>query len=184
MSHSMEQDVDKVLISQEEIARRVKELGMQITADYDGESLILVGILKGANIFMADLARAIQGRIQMELMVVSSYGSEAETSGKINIIKDINRDIEGKNILLVEDIIDTGLTLKYLQEYLKDRHAKSVKICTLLDKPERRQANVHVDYIGYEVPNEFIIGYGIDYAEYYRNLPYIASLKREIYEHK
>lgn len=182
MSDFIEQDVDKVLISQEELARRVAELGEQITKDYEGEPLILVGILKGANIFMADLARAIKGKIQMEFMVVSSYGSGTESSGKINIIKDINRDIEGKNILLVEDIIDTGMTLKYLQEYLKDRKARSVKICTLLDKPERRQANVHVDYIGYEVPNEFIIGYGIDYAEYYRNLPYIASLKREVYE--
>lgn len=182
MNYSIEQDVDKILVSKEELARRVEELGEQITKDYEGEPLMLVGILKGANIFMADLARAIHSRIQMEFMVVSSYGNEAQSSGTINIIKDISQDIEGKNILLVEDIIDTGLTLKSLKEYLKNRKAKSVKICTLLDKPERRKANVHVDYIGYEVPNEFIIGYGIDYAEYYRNLPYIASLKREIYE--
>jgi hypoxanthine phosphoribosyltransferase len=182
MSDPMERDVDKILISAEDLARRVKELGAQISADYAGEPLMLVGILKGANIFMADLARAIPDRIQMEFMVVSSYGNGTESSGQIEILKDIRGDLKGKNILLVEDIIDTGLTLKSLQEYLNGRGAKSVRICTLLDKPERRKANVHVDYVGYEVPNEFIIGYGIDYAEYYRNLPYIASLKREVYE--
>ncbi len=182
MSYSIEQDVDQILISKEELEKRVAELGEQITKDYEGEPLMLVGILKGANIFMADLARAIKGRIEMEFMVVSSYGRGTESSGQVQILKDISSSIEGMNILLVEDIIDTGLTLKYLKEYLGVRLAKSVKICTLLDKPERRVANVDVDYVGFEVPNEFIIGYGIDYAEHYRNLPYIASLKREIYE--
>lgn len=182
MAYSIEQDVDRILISEEELHQRVSEMGAQITKDYEDRPLMLVGILKGANIFLADLARAIKGRVQLDFMVASSYGSGVESSGKVRIVKDLEGDLTGKDILLVEDIIDTGLTLYELKRYLEGRGAASVKLCTLLDKPERRKAHVHVDYIGYQVPNEFIIGYGIDYAEYYRNLPYIASLKREIYE--
>lgn len=182
MAYSIEQDVDQILISEEELQQRVAEMGAEITKDYENKNLILVGVLKGANIFLADLARAIKCRLQLDFIVASSYGSGAVSSGKVNIIKDLQGDLTGKDILLVEDIIDTGLTLYELKKYLEGRGAASVKLCTLLDKPERRKAHVHVDYVGYQVPDEFIIGYGIDYAEYYRNLPYIASLKREIYE--
>ena len=179
MAYSIEQDVDRILISEEELHQRVSEMGAQITKDYEDRPLMLGGILKGANIFLADLARAIKGRVQLDFMVASSYGSGAESSGKVRIVKDLEGDLTGKDILLVEDIIDTGLTLYELKRYLEGRGAASVKLCTLLDKPERRKAHVHVDYIGYQVPNEFIIGYGIDYAEYYRNLPYIAYVKTE-----
>ena len=182
MSYSIEQDVEKILISEEELQTRVREMGAQITADYEGKQLMLVGILKGANMFLADLARAISGKIQLEFMIASSYGNAAVSSGKLKIVKDLEGDLSGKDILLVEDIIDTGLTLYEIKQYLEKRGAASVKICTLLDKPEHRKAEVKVDYVGYTVPDEFIIGYGIDYAEYYRNLPYIAALKRKIYE--
>ncbi|MCF0135647.1 MAG: hypoxanthine phosphoribosyltransferase [Lachnospiraceae bacterium] len=178
----MEQDVDQILISEEEIAKRVKEMGEQITRDYEGKPLILVGILKGANIFMADLARTVRGKVQLDFMVASSYGNGAVSSGQLKIVKDLPGDLTGKHILLVEDIIDTGLTLSKLQSYLLERGASSVKLCTFLDKPDHRKTVVDVDYVGFKVPDEFIIGYGIDYAEFYRNLPYIASLKREIYQ--
>ena len=182
MAYSIEQDVDQILLSEQQIAQRVAELGAQITADYADRPLMLVGILKGAGIFHADLARAIKGRVQLDFMVASSYGSGAVSSGTLHIIKDLEGDVAGRDILLVEDIVDTGLTLSELQQYLLGRGAASVKICALLNKPARRKVDVTIDYLGYTVPDEFIIGYGIDYAESYRNLPYIASLKREIYE--
>ena len=178
----LEQDVEKVLISEEELKRRIAEMGRQITQDYHGELLTIVGILKGASIFFADLARSIDLPLQMDFMSVSSYGTEATSSGVVKIIKDLDADVTGRHILLVEDIIDTGITLAYLRDYLSNRGAKSVKICTLLDKPSRREKAVQVDYIGFTMPDEFIIGYGIDYAENYRNLPYVASLKRSVYE--
>ena len=171
----IEDDVEQILIGEEELAERIRQLGQQITEDYEGKDLIVVGILKGASLFMSDL-------ISIDFMVVSSYGNASETSGVVRIIKDLDMDITDKHILLVEDIIDTGLTLAYLKEYLCNRKAASVRICTLLDKPCRRSKPVDVEYIGFEVPDEFIIGYGIDYAEKYRNLPYIASLKRSVYE--
>ncbi len=178
----LEQDVEKVLISEEELKRRIAEMGRQITQEYQGELLTIVGILKGASIFFADLARSIDLPLQMDFMSVSSYGTEATSSGVVKIIKDLDADVTGRHILLVEDIIDTGITLAYLRDYLSNRGAKSVKICTLLDKPSRREKAVQVDYIGFTMPDEFIIGYGIDYAENYRNLPYVASLKRSVYE--
>ena len=178
----LEQDVEKVLISEEELKRRIAEMGRQITQEYHGEPLTIVGILKGASIFFADLARSIDLPLQMDFMSVSSYGTEATSSGVVKIIKDLDADVTGRHILLVEDIIDTGITLAYLRDYLSNRGAKSVKICTLLDKPSRREKAVQVDYIGFTMPDEFIIGYGIDYAENYRNLPYVASLKRSVYE--
>ncbi len=178
----LEQDVEKVLISEEELKRRIAEMGRQITQEYHGELLTIVGILKGASIFFADLARSIDLPLQMDFMSVSSYGTEATSSGVVKIIKDLDADVTGRHILLVEDIIDTGITLAYLRDYLSNRGAKSVKICTLLDKPSRREKAVQVDYIGFTMPDEFIIGYGIDYAENYRNLPYVASLKRSVYE--
>ena len=178
----LEQDVEKVLISEEELKRRIAEMGRQITQEYQGELLTIVGILKGASIFFADLARSIDLPLQMDFMSVSRYGTEATSSGVVKIIKDLDADVTGRHILLVEDIIDTGITLAYLRDYLSNRGAKSVKICTLRDKPSRREKAVQVDYIGFTMPDEFIIGYGIDYAENYRNLPYVASLKRSVYE--
>lgn len=178
----LEQDVDQVLITEQQLDERIKEMGHQIAEDYQGEPLTIVGILKGAVIFFADLARAIDLPLQMDFMSVSSYGSGTTSSGVVKIIKDLDADVTGRHILLVEDIIDTGITLAYLKEYLSNRGAQSVKICTLLDKPTRREKAVHVDYIGFTMPDEFLIGYGVDYAENYRNLPYVASLKRSVYE--
>lgn len=178
----MRNDIDKVLISEADLEKRISELGVEITEDYDNKDLLVVGILKGANIFMSDLVRQINRTIMMDFMVVSSYGTDAVSSGVVKIIKDLDFDIEGKDILIVEDIIDTGLTLSYLKEYLINRKAASVKICSLLNKPSRRVNHVTIDYLGFEVPDEFIIGYGIDYAERYRNLPFIGTLKRSIYE--
>lgn len=177
----MDDITKEVLVSEEELSKKVRELGEKITKDYEGKDLILVGILKGAAIFMADLARCIDLPITLEFLAVSSYGNSTESSGVVKIVKDIDTNVEGKHILVVEDIIDTGLTLSYITDNLKKRGAKSVKICTLLDKPERRKAEVSVDYRGFIIPDEFVVGYGIDYAEQYRNLPYVSSLKKEVY---
>ena len=177
----MDDITKEVLVSEEELSKKVRELGEKITKDYEGKDLILVGILKGAAIFMADLARCIDLPITLEFLAVSSYGNSTESSGVVKIVKDIDTNVEGKHILVVEDIIDTGLTLSYITDNLKKRGAKSVKICTLLDKPERRKAEVSVEYRGFIIPDEFVVGYGIDYAEQYRNLPYVSSLKKEVY---
>lgn len=177
----MTNDVKEVLYSREIISEKVKELGKQITSDYKGKDLVVIGVLKGANVFMADLIREIEMPLEMDFMAVSSYGHSTESSGVVKILKDLDKGIEGKDVLVVEDIIDTGLTLKYLCKNLLNRKANSVKICTLLDKPERRKVDVVIDYKGFEIPDEFIVGYGIDYAEKYRNLPYIATLKKEVY---
>lgn len=175
----MEEFRKEVLVSSEEIEKKVKELGEEITKDYQGKELMLVGILKGAAIFMADLARNIEIPVTMDFMAVSSYGNSTKSSGVVRIIKDLDSNVEGKHILIVEDIIDTGLTLGYLTDNLKKRGASSVRICTLLDKPERRKVNVPVDYRGFVIPDEFVVGYGIDYAEKYRNLPDIFSIEEE-----
>lgn len=174
--------IEKVIISEEELRQRVNVLGAEITKDYKDSDLVVVGILKGASIFMSDLVRCINLPIHMDFMVVSSYGNESVSSGVVQIIKDLDLDIEGKDILLVEDIVDTGLTLSYLTNYLMNRKAKSVRICSLLTKPARRVNHVDIDYLGFEVPDSFIIGYGIDYAERYRNLPFIGTLKPSVYE--
>ena len=178
----MREDIQEILYSTETLNKRVTELGEQITKDYAGKNLMVIGILKGSNIFTSDLVRAINLPLEMDFMAVSSYGNATESSGIVRILKDLNQSIENYDILIVEDIIDSGLTLRYLKDYLLARNPQSVKICTLLDKPSRRKAQVEVDYIGYEVPDEFIVGYGIDYAERYRNLPYIGILKRSVYE--
>lgn len=178
----MEQDIEKVLYSQEALAKRVAELGEQITKDYAGEKLLVIGILKGSNMFMSDLVRHIRLPLKLDFMVVSSYGDATESSGVVRIIKDLEQSVEDYHLLIIEDIIDSGLTLSYLRENLMTRKPKSIEICTLLDKPSRRKQNVDVKYVGYEVPDEFIVGYGIDYAEYYRNLPYVGVLKRCVYE--
>lgn len=177
----MTNDVKEVLFSREVISAKVEELGKKITEDYKGKDLVVVGVLKGANVFMADLIREINLPLEMDFMAVSSYGLSTESSGVVKIIKDLDKGIEGKDVLVVEDIIDTGLTLKYLCNNLMEREASSVKICTLLDKPERRKVDVPIDYKGFEIPDEFIVGYGIDFAEKYRNLPYVATLKTQVY---
>ncbi|NLY08738.1 MAG: hypoxanthine phosphoribosyltransferase [Tissierellia bacterium] len=178
----MIKDVKDILISEEEIQDVISDLGKQISEDYKGKELYVVGILKGASIFMSDLVRKITVPMTMDFMAVSSYGQASESTGEVKIVKDLDFSVIGKDVLIVEDIIDTGTTLSYLTELLKSRGVHDVRICTLLDKPSRRTVNIPVDYVGFEVPNEFIVGYGIDYAEYYRNLPYVASLKEEKYK--
>ncbi|MGL4363117.1 MAG: hypoxanthine phosphoribosyltransferase [Cellulosilyticaceae bacterium] len=180
----MEKDIQNILLDEETIAKKVIEIGNQITKDYKGKDLLVVGILKGSNVFMSDLIRNINIPMKMDFMVVSSYGNATESTGVVQIIKDLEESIENKHLLIVEDIIDSGLTLKYLKQVLDTRKPASIKLCTLVDKPVRRKENVDVDYVGFELPDEFIVGYGIDYAEYYRNLPYIAVLKPEVYEKK
>ncbi len=178
----MRADIETVLFSEQELETRLAELGEAITKDYSGKKLRVVGILKGSSIFTSDLARKIDLPLQLDFMAVSSYGTATESSGVVKIIKDLDSSIEDEHILIVEDIVDSGLTLKYLKSILENRNAASVKICTLLDKPARRKEQVAIDYCGFTVPDEFIVGYGIDYAEQYRNLPYIGILKRSVYE--
>jgi len=174
-------DLEQVLISEEEIAGRVRELGAEITEDYKGCNLVVVGILKGALMFMADLIRYIKIPVLMDFAVVSSYGASTETSGVVRILKDLDQPIEGKHVLIVEDIIDTGLTMHYLVRNLEARKPASVKVCTLLDKPSRREVDIKPDYCGFSIPDKFVVGYGLDYAEYYRNLPQVGVLKEEVY---
>ncbi len=175
-------DIEKVLIDEHELSDIVKRLGKQISEDYKDKDLLLVSILKGSIMFMADLMRAITIPCNIDFMAVSSYGSGAKTSGVVKILKDLDKSIEGKDLLIVEDILDSGKTLNYLTEILMARNPNSIKICTLFDKPDRREVDIYADYIGTKVPNEFIVGYGLDYNEYYRNLPYIGALKRSVYE--
>lgn len=181
IGNDMLKDIDRVLISEEELLKIVKELGAKITEDYKDKNLLLVSILKGSVIFMADLMREINIPCNIDFMAVSSYGSGTKSSGVVKIIKDLDSSIEGKNLLIVEDILDSGRTLNYIKEILLARNPKSIRICTLFDKPERRDVDLYADYIGSKVPNEFIVGYGLDYNEYYRNLPYIGVLKESVY---
>lgn len=166
-----------VMLSEEEIKAKVYELAKQIEKDYKGEDVLVVGILKGASVFVADLIRCIDLDVNIDFMSVSSYGAGTETSGSVKILKDLDVNIEGKNVLVVEDIIDSGLTLSNLVATLETRKPKSLKLCTLLDKPQRRTADIHVDYVGFVIEDKFIVGYGIDYAEKYRNLPYIGIVE-------
>ena len=166
-----------IMYSAEEIKTRVIELAKQIDKDYAGEELLVVAILKGASVFCADLIREINLDVRMDFMCVSSYGNSTNSSGTVKIIKDLDVDIENKNVLIVEDIIDSGLTLSNLVDALQTRKPKSLKLCTLLDKPERRKSNIKVDYVGFVIEDKFIVGYGIDYAEKYRNLPYIGIVE-------
>jgi len=177
----MNNNILKILINEDEIREKVKELGKAITEDYKNKDLMIIGILKGCVIFLSDLVREIDLPLTMYFMVVSSYGSSTKSSGVVRIIKDLEKDITGKDVLIVEDIVDTGLTLNYIVDYLKSRNARSVKICTLLDKPERRKAEVDLEYVGFHIPDEFVVGYGLDYAEAYRNLPFVCVLKPEVY---
>ena len=177
----MKEDILKVLLSEDEIAARVAEIGAQISRDYAGRHLVMVSVLKGSVVFKADLMRAVTVPAEIDFMCVSSYGSGVKTSGVVKIIKDLDNDLAGMDLLLVEDILDSGMTLEYIKKLLLGRNPNSIKICTLLDKPERRKADVVADYKGFEVPDEFVVGYGLDYAEKYRNLPYIGVLKPSVY---
>ena len=179
----MHKDLEKILISEEEIREAAKNLAAQIEADYkDEEDIVLVGLLKGSLPFMADLLKHISMMCKIDFMCVSSYGKGTKSTGRVNIIKDLSEPIDDKNVIIVEDIIDSGNTLSFIKKYFSAKNAKSVRICTLLNKPSRREVEIDVDYIGFEVPDEFVVGYGLDYQEYYRNLPYIGVLKPEIYE--
>ncbi len=177
----MKNDIEKVLLTEEEISKKISELGASISNDYKDKNLLMVSVLKGSVIFMADLMRAITIPCQIDFMSVSSYGSGVKTSGVVKIIKDLDVELEGKDLLIVEDILDSGKTLEYLKSILIERKPNSIKICTLLDKPERRQADVFADYKGFHVPDKFVVGYGLDYNEKYRNLPYIGILKPCVY---
>lgn len=167
----------EVMFSQEQLLIRVRELGAEITRDYAGLNPLLIGVLKGACFFLSDLLRAIDARLGIEFMAISSYGSSTRTSGEVRIMKDLDVPIEGRHILVVEDIVDTGLTLSYLLANLESRGAASVKLAALLDKADRREKDVKIDYLGFAIPDHFVVGYGLDFAERYRNLPFIAVLK-------
>jgi len=175
----MKEVLDRVLLDEEQIKRRIKELGHDITKDYQNKELLMVGVLKGAIVFFSDLMRAIELPLTTDFIAVSSYGSSTKSSGIVRILKDLDESIDGKDVLIIEDIIDTGLTLNYLVENMITRNPNSVKICCLLDKPDRRLTDVQVDYVGFAIPDEFVVGYGLDYNERYRNLPNISVLRIE-----
>ncbi len=183
LSHvaEFEQDIERILISGDEVQAKIRELGDRITEDYRGRDLLLVGVLKGAFVVMADLSRNIRLPLQFDFMAVSSYGAATKTSGVVRIMKDLDRDIEGKDVLLVEDIVDSGLTLAYLLRNLRARKPASLEVCALLRKPEVQQVSLDIKYKGFEIPPVFVVGYGLDFAEKYRNLPYVATLKPEAY---
>lgn len=172
----MAEHVD-VLLSEQEVDRRIQEIGEQISKDYAGKEVHLVCVLKGGSFFMCELAKRITVPVTLDFMSVSSYGSSTKSSGVVKIVKDLDEPLKDKNVIVVEDIVDSGRTLSYLLEMLKDRHPASLSLCTLLDKPERRVVDVNVDYTGFEIPDEFVVGYGLDYDQRYRNLPYIGIVK-------
>ncbi len=178
----MRNDIESILLSEEQIEARIRELGAAVSLEYEGKNPLLVGVLKGSFMFMADLVRCVTIPCGMDFMSVSSYGSKSATSGAVKINKDLSEDIEGRHVLVVEDILDSGLTLSYLQKYLENRYPASISSVTLLDKPSRRMSKVEARWRGFEIPDAFVVGYGLDYAERYRNLPFIGILKPEIYE--
>lgn len=178
---SLHGDVEEVLLDADAIAARVAELGAQLSADYAGRNPVLLSVLKGALVFLADLMRTMDIPSSIDLMELSSYGSGTETSGQVRILKDLSASIEGRDVVIVEDIIDTGLTLNYLLRYLAERHPASVSVCCLLDKPARRLADIEIDYRGFTIADRFVVGYGLDFDERYRNLPYIGVLKPSVY---
>lgn len=175
----MERIFGRPIVTQEEMRARIKELGKQISTDYTGKDLVLVGVLKGAYAFYADLARAVRIPMRVDFLIVTSYGSQSKTTGKVKVITELTEDIKGKDVLLVEDIVDSGLTVQYLTKTLAKQKPRSVKVCTLLSKPERRTIDVPLDYIGFKIPNKYVVGYGLDYQQKYRNLPYLAVLDME-----
>lgn len=178
----MHNDIQEILLTEEMLKNKVAELGAQITRDYADKEIFAIGILRGAVVFMADLIRAIERPVQIDFMAVSSYGMQADSSGIVRILKDLDSSITGKHVLIIEDIIDSGQTLSYLIKNLTERKPASIQLCTLMNKPERRKVDLPVKYVGFEIPNEFVVGYGLDYAEKYRNLPYLGVLKRSVYE--
>ena len=177
----MHQDIKEVLFSEEQLRDRIRQLGEEITKDYAGQELVLVCILRGSYIFMADLSRAIDLPLSADFIALSSYGKGTSSSGQVELRKDLSDPVEGKHLLIVEDILDSGNTLYYLTNLLKTRHPASVRICTLLNKPERREKDIQPDYVGFTIPDAFVVGYGLDYAEKYRNLPYVGILKPAVY---
>lgn len=177
-----EQDIEKVLITDEDIRAKLKELGDRITEDYRGRDLVLVGVLKGAFVVMADLSRHIRLPLQFDFMAISSYGAATKTSGVVRILKDLDHEIEGRDVLVVEDIVDSGLTLQYLLRNLEARKPASLEVAALLMKTEVDRVPVDIRYVGFEIPPEFVVGYGLDYAERYRNLPFVGTLKPQVYE--
>lgn len=179
---NLDHDISQVLVTKEELDAINKRLGAQITKDFQGKNLLVIGILKGSIYFMTDLTRYIDLPLKLDFLAVSSYGSSTRSSGAVKIVKDIDINLAGYDVLLVEDILDSGRTLDYVSRMLSTRGANSISIVTLLDKPERRVVDLHPDYVGCDVPDEFVVGYGLDYDQKYRNLPYIGALKREIYE--
>ena len=181
MAYNMRDDIKEVYFTEEQLRDKVRELGARITEDYRGKNPLIVSVLKGSYIFMADLSRAIDIPVEIDFMSVSSYGKGTKSSGQVEIKKDLSDSIEGVHVIVVEDILDSGNTLSYLLHVLEARHPASIRLCTLLDKPERRVKPINADYVGFTVPNAFIVGYGLDYSEKYRNLPYIGILKPEIY---
>ncbi len=177
----LQKDIKEVLISEEQLQEKARELGDILTRDYEGKYPLAIGVLKGAMPFMGDLMKRFDGYVEMDFMDVSSYGNATVSSGEVKIVKDLNASVEGRDLLIIEDIIDSGLTLSYLVDLFKYRKANSIKIVTLLDKPTGRKVDLKADYIGFEVPDAFVVGYGLDYAEKYRNLPYIGILKPAVY---
>jgi hypoxanthine phosphoribosyltransferase len=174
-------DIESVLISEEQVQAKVAELAAAVSKDYAGRRLLMVGVLKGAFILMADLARHLTVDHELDFMAVSSYGSATQTSGVVRILKDLDRGIQGRDVLIVEDIVDSGLTLNYLLKNLRSRRPATVEVCALLYKPEQLKADIEIKYKGFDIPSEFVVGYGLDYAERYRNLPYVATLKPQVY---
>lgn len=175
-------DIEKILVSNAEIAKRADEIAAQINADYKGKPILVVGILRGASIFLADIFKRLEGDVELDFMSLSSYGNGTNSSGEVKMIKDLSEPVDGKNILIIEDIIDTGITLSYLIKVLEARNPESIKLCALLDKPSRRKVELKGDYIGFEIPDEYVVGYGLDYAEKYRNLPDVCVLSKTVYE--
>jgi hypoxanthine phosphoribosyltransferase len=177
----MEKDIEKILVSEEEIQAKIKSLAEELTEEYKDRFPLAIGVLKGAMPFMADLLKRMNCYLEMDFMDVSSYGNSTVSTGEVKILKDLDTSVEGRDLLIIEDIIDSGLTLSYLVDLFHYRKAKSIKIVTLLDKPKGRKSKIEADYVGFHVPDEFVVGYGLDYAEKYRNLPYIGILKPEVY---
>ena len=177
----LQKDIEEVLLSEEQLQEKINELGAQLTEEYQDKCPLLIGVLKGAMPFMTDLMKRIDTYVEIDFMDVSSYGNATVSSGEVKILKDLNTSVEGRDIIIIEDIIDSGLTLSYLVELFKHRKAKSIKIVTLLDKPTGRKVDLKADFVGFDVPDAFVVGYGLDYAERYRNLPYIGVLKKSVY---
>ena len=174
-------DIERILISEEQLQSRIAELGRELAADYDGKTPVFVGVLKGVVNFFTDMVRATPIRCEYDFLAVSSYGSGTSTTGTVTMQKDLSCNIKGRHVVILEDILDTGLTLQFVTEHLRAMEPASLKICTLLDKPERRRVDIYADYIGFTIPNEFVVGYGLDYKEVYRNLPFVGVLKPEVY---